>query len=708
MNTRLGAGSLTPVTALPPPTLLFPSLIGVYLFFIGPGQAWWKGNNSATPRLLARIALSTLWTGVAALALAALEAFSIPTLALINAGVTLCGYLLVGRGRDEGLRRVVGPGFGLVVFALALTAYWPPYETHMFASDSSAYTAAGIHLVKDKRLGKHDPLLGDLRRIERRHMFPSVVSLSWRGPYARMPGGMVIETIDDQIVRPSFFPLPTTWAAVSTGLGGWRYAGAFAPAFAALALWAFWYLLRNRLSFPAAVLGVAIAALNAAAYWSGRFPLSEPLAWFYMMSGLVALDAYEDDGLSSDALLAGAALGGVALCRIEYGVFLVSALALRRLGEATLGTRRLPVSFFAAFLVLGTVAVAQAGLMPGAYIAPLADRLAGLRFLVAHAWERSPVVTGAAFAALAVIAAWIGRGRGPAAVLRLAIGAGVAGFVVFYCLFASHYELPRSVHWLSAYLGWPLLLLAAAGAVTAWKRRFLRPQDGFLVVLAGLIGGLLAYDPHVMQVMPWASRRFVPIVVPALVLFSVLGVQRISQRSLVAGIVAAAVLLVTALSPARAMWGQPYYAGNFASLMEFNGRLPGDGVLLIDKELSSTVLPTPLWLLFGRNSLPVQLAPPSHTKFVAGLTHQMAPKGPVYLLTRTEEVGAPYRDIQFVRQTKILDYTFQTLLPEQTMASPPRLLEPYTTRVSVLKLEPVRFPSRKPAPPQQRPGVVSD
>ena len=54
-------------------------------------------------------------------------------------------------------------GLGALIFVFALWLYWPPYETHIAASDSTAYTSAGAPSVADPRVEWHHNVLGVLR-----------------------------------------------------------------------------------------------------------------------------------------------------------------------------------------------------------------------------------------------------------------------------------------------------------------------------------------------------------------------------------------------------------------------------------------------------------------------------------------------------------------------------------------------------------------
>ena len=73
---------------------------------------------------------------------------------------------------------------------------------------------AGIHLARTHHLWKHDPLAAELTPHARARLFFSVLGHPWKPPYARMPGGLVIDNPESHIVRPAFFPTPVVWSAL--------------------------------------------------------------------------------------------------------------------------------------------------------------------------------------------------------------------------------------------------------------------------------------------------------------------------------------------------------------------------------------------------------------------------------------------------------------------------------------------------------------
>ena len=187
------ASSTVPAALISSTAALFTIVLAAYVFLLAPGQAWFRGRAASTPRLFARVALSALLTTILGLGLAALEMFSLPRLVVVTALTALLGYVFVARVRDDAPGAAASSGAGPLIFVLVLCTYWPPFETHLAASDSTSYLAAGVHLARAHKLWKHDELVEELSPLARQTLFFSVMGYPWKPPYARMPGGLVID-----------------------------------------------------------------------------------------------------------------------------------------------------------------------------------------------------------------------------------------------------------------------------------------------------------------------------------------------------------------------------------------------------------------------------------------------------------------------------------------------------------------------------------
>ena len=674
----IAAGSLASVQLM----ALAPVAAAAYLCLLAPGQAWWSGRRSALPRLFARVAVSAAWTSGAGLALAAAGSFSLPRMVVLSGAFSLAGYLAVARVRkDPAGDTPHGPGMGALACALALALYWPAYETHFASSDSAAYSAAGVHLARHRSLTSQDPVLGEISPMLRRFLFQSVLGDQWKPPYSRMPGGLVIDSPDSDQVRMAFFPLPAVWAGLFADSLGARHSGGYAPWFAALALWATYLFARRRMGLAPALATTALVALNGANYWSGRFPLSEPLVWFFLWAALAAMDAYEEEGFTADAALAGLMLGMAALARLETALFILAALAARSLAGPSFGVRRLGGAFSLPLAALLAATALETGLLAGAYTAPLSEATVWLWIKSRMALNQYPLATAIAVTAVVAFGCRACRRMGmKRALLALGLGSLAAAYAVVFSPVPD-----RTLGWLGAYLGWPALALAAAGLGWTWQARQGRGRDCFFLLLTLVVSGLLIYNPRVLPAMPWASRRFVPMVIPALVVLASMACLHIGRRRRLAGLLVFALLAASVLAPARYLWARPYYQGTYRQLAELHARLPEkDAILLIDSRLDRFVLSTPLWLAYERNSLPVYASTRRGRYTIAALVRRLGAKHSLYLLKPTLSPAEP---IAGVKETQTDDFTLQVLLPEPSSAAPPRLGHLYTMAVSVFRLD---------------------
>jgi hypothetical protein len=672
---------------------IFPVAIAGYFCCYGPGQAWWRGRASGLPRSFARLAISLVLTSVVALVLVATETFSLPRLVAVDGIVTLLGYLGVARVRHIDVTPLPPPSRGsALVFVLAFCLYWPPFEAHLAASDASSYLAAGVQLARHHTLTKEDDLGPLVPPLARGSMFVSVLGMPWKPPYSRMHGGLVVDERGAPEAHPSFFPLPSAWAGIFADALGTRYAGGYVALFAAAAVWAAWLLARARLGVLGAITVTVLTAANAATYWAGRMPLSEPLAWFFAVGALAALDAFEEEGFPGDARLAGALLGATAIARIEYAAFVIAAMCAMRAVRATLVGRPLTVGFAVSVLALLAVAALETLLVHGAYITPMVDGWQSIGWVLQSSWRSTPWAVIAIAAGATVSYALALRRFGFS---RSTAGAIVVAFFAAYARLSTDPGVFSSLRWQAAYFGWPAVMLACAGGVYAWRERYAQPANGFLIILFAVFALCLLYDPHVLPAMPWASRRFVPIIVPCGLLLAGIACATIWSRSMLAGLLAWGLLVGGVLVPASKIWGRDYYAGTYDQLNAFVAALPAEGSLLIDNRLVGTFLAPPMWLVYGRNSLPVTSVNQAGRNTVAGMARILddAGKGPVHLIKPTVTPGP--EPIPFTRSTRVLDFPLELALPEQTDGPPPANIEKYTQFIAVDRLDPVTFPSQK-------------
>ncbi len=680
---------------------LIRGTVAAYLCLYAPAQAWLEQGKFALQRPLAVIAASLAWTSFAGLTLAAAGCFSINALLIANAAATAVGLIYSRlferhrRGCDNASSATAGPassrrlpalrrplGAGVLLVVLALSVYWPPYDTLIGAGDSSAYLATGLHLANSGSMQVPDDLGPQVPPLLARLLFRSADPSHVWPPYARSPGALAVSERGAAEAHPMFFPLPAVWAAIGSSLGGAEYAPAYAPLFSALALWPLWIFMRRRMSALPAVVAISTLALNAAYFWSARLALSEPLATFFLWAGLAALDAWATEKRNGDASLAAVLLGMTIVARSEFVVLVGGALLLRSLAGDGRGPRRLPLSFYACLaLALATCAALQTAL-PGTYTAPLTHALGSAVWGMQRIHANTPLLLPTV-GLLSLLAALLAARRfGVKAVIACAIlTGGLGGY-----FWTSHFLWPRSLMWVGMYLGWPAIIAAVAGfALLAIDRGPGNREDAFFAGIFALAAVMLLYNPHVYPFLPWAARRFVPLLLPGLAVFAGVTLQWLWSRSRPASLAAAILVMVFALLPTQAIWGKRFFEGSSAQLTEIAEALPPDGTLLISAELGPYMLGPALWLVHGRNNLSVHpdWMPPGRREIQA-LTRIFSPQGPVYLMTPAAAEKPP---IAGIKRTLADSFDISQRLLEQTHYRLPRYSETQHTSIALHRLD---------------------
>ena len=354
-------------------------------------------------------------------------------------------------------------------------------------------------------------------------------------------------------------------------------------AFGAIALFAFFGLARRVVTPPLALLAMTVVAVSMPMAFVSRDTYSEPLALLFLMGGLALLQRAVESGRVRDFALAGGVAGMAAPVRIDSDASLLAIIVMAALllvfcapsrrrhalacAGALLGAAAVPA-------VIGWVDVSQ--LSSGYYrderhhILLLIEAgfllLALLPAVVAVAWRPG-------------VQRWL---RSPALPHRaiLLFGAAIVGTVVFlasrplwmvahgkYLGFLTDVQRragdaqdgsrtynEQTVHWLAMYLGWPTVVLATAGYVLLVRRSIRQRSLAMAGMLTMGLGVTLLYlvSVQITPDQPWAMRRFVPVVLPLMVLAAVYAVcvllrQRARWVRVVGALGAIAALVIPAV-----------------------------------------------------------------------------------------------------------------------------------------------------------------
>ncbi len=148
-----------------------------------------------------------------------------------------------------------------------------------------------------------------------------------------------------------------------------------------------------------------------------------------------------------------------------------------------------------------------------------------------------------------------------------------------------------SLRWLGWWVGAPAVLLAAVAAGLV-VRRWLTGRDAALLPVVGTglaVALLVLWRPSITPDHPWADRRFVPIVLPVLVLLVIWLLARLvgSPRwRFTVPLLALGALVPIVLTTAPLAWTRTE-TGQLAALESLCAQVPGDAaVLFVDADLA--------------------------------------------------------------------------------------------------------------------------
>ena len=477
---------------------------------------------------LLRIAYSAAVSTPILVALALLGRFETPfILGALGACSAVAAFCC--RKRD-GL--VARPGrwdlVALVLVVVALALYAHPAEYILKDRDPGVYTVAAAELARTGELLTRDPLVG------------AVASFHEFEYGAKHPGFFVHGT---DLLVPQFFPGPFAWLGLGSLVGSTWGELYVVPLFGALSVGMAFVLGRELFGRWAGLVGAALLVVSYTQVWWSRYPSSEVITQFFTLAGLWSAARFVRVGGAGTGVLAGALLGGAMMIRVDA---FLAALVVPSLILHDLLLRRSPrrwASICAPLLLAGGAMLLYAGTLGERYL----DLIQNLH-VPESVLRLSPYLLGGAFlivlSAVLVLrrSSWSGgyerllalHGRRVALLAALVLLGGALW--VYFVLpepweglpeywggdagpMAEFHAYDRQVAVRMVWFLTPVVTVLGMAGCVLTAHRLSSARALFLgAVLA--FGVLYVALPNVAPDLPWATRRFVPVVFPGLCLLA--------------------------------------------------------------------------------------------------------------------------------------------------------------------------------------------
>jgi len=554
---------------------------------------------------------------------------------------------------DHSVERTPWPILVLLIF-FSLGIIWlyaKPTESFLLTDDSAVYTIGGISLARSGSLwvtpsldwsgwvpgGAHigvwepievsfDVLLNIPQGFLRQFFTEGIVFARHFGPFYQW-------SLTNPTLEIGFLALPKVWTALVTLIFGAEYASYAAPFMGFVGLWATYMLIRKTLGWPSACVGILVLAVSLPQLWFARLSLSEIYTQVLFLGGiyllmLVRANLAQLSLAKHLAALSAISLAAITIVRFEALLMILPLVVVLLLNPNRLGWERKGVYRYWLWILLGAClfgTILSAATAPyyfftrlTAALSPVLIRrllliLVGIICVAVAAFgSRSKIkgywITTLQFARQHVyhliLGLWLGWIVFAAFQLRSPLGSSLAG-------------------WLGQYLTWQGLiaaLLGCVGMIYILSTRRLHYELIAFLGIAILFMWLYSFNPRVTTLHPWAMRRLIPVVIPALAI----GVSAIpwcvdqllatawnlskGLKSIVTLMIALAVTLLVGWKMAQV--SRPFVmfqdkAGTFDELAELAAKLPAKSLLLYDDNEASQRLTPVMELVFNRPSLVV-------------------------------------------------------------------------------------------------------
>ncbi|MBP7686980.1 MAG: glycosyltransferase family 39 protein [Thermoflexales bacterium] len=474
--------------------------------------------------------------------------------------------------------------------------------------------------------------------------------------------GYYLDDDDPSRVIPQFFPFHPLLLALGVSVGGVSGGLLVTPLWGVLSLAAVYFVTRQLFGAPLALLAAALLAVTPTHIYFARYPTTEPLTLLLVFSALLAFQRLWDDRTAGPlwGVFGGAALGAALLTRIDLPVVLILFVA----ALIVVRVNRQWSRGWTWFALMLTVFSVHLGLDVVLINWPYFWNTYGVLRTLADA--PTLMIAGAAggggVLVLSVIAwrqrkRWASRAPGAASpLIRRGLAIAVIALSVYAYFLRPVLEPIRMVtswpgnvqypildgqNWVR--IGWyitPLgTLLATLGLAWLARRADLRRLGLFLAV------GVLTTIQYVYNIFNtpyhiYTMRRYVPIVLPVLMIFSAvtLGALWRARRSwtrYVAGALAG-LLIAGLIYQARFVLPMREFYSAADQLAALNARLLPDSIVIMSEPAESALADNfgvPLRFTFNHDVATIRTDDAAAREFLDRLLARAAAEArPVHLI----------------------------------------------------------------------------
>ena len=526
----------------------------------------------------------------------------------------------------------------LVIVALGAWRFFPPAEYVMGGKDPGTYVNEGIVIAQRGTLVYDDPLVTTVPASVRHLFFPARQEAEHYG--TRFMGFQILDPQAGRIVGqfPHLFPASI---AIGYGLDGLTGARRVVGIWAIAGLVAVYFVGVRLIGKPAAAAAAVLLALHVIEVWFARYPSAEVVMQALLFAALLANARAHVDGDWFFAPIAAGLL--VLLLFLRYDTVLaIGAIAAANL---LLVLRGRPLSWsFAGTMAVGLAIVVAyyRGPMrayvyyPTQYILNLSAfnwflliAAAALLLMLVHLGRARPALAAAitdrlptlAALALCTLAVYALSLRTPGGRLALEDAYALRFYAYFYATL-------------------PAVIAALIGYVLVSRRSFW--HDPALMLTAAVFAVFFFYKTRIVHEHFWAARRFVPVILPATMMFACAaagwGLGQRGRRRIVSGAIGAVFVVLLAGSYLRAaapVTAHVEYAGIIAQLEQLAGRIGDDELLLVESRDAGSdahVFALPLAYIYARNVLVLGSARPDRAAFAEFLEWARSRYKRVYFL----------------------------------------------------------------------------